>query len=84
MTSVESKLSEALKDHFRIYFPSRETVEKSIGGLGVSKVLGLPSTSSTSYRSQFSCTSTYLRALLFASSLYMKSISWRHNFRSLY
>lgn len=53
MTSVESKLSEALKDHFRIYFPSRETVEKSIGGLGVSKVLGLPSTSSTSYRSQF-------------------------------
>lgn len=33
---AERKLSEHLKDHFRIYFPSRETVAKSKGGIGVS------------------------------------------------
>jgi hypothetical protein len=33
---AERKLSELLKSCFRIYFPSRETVENSKGGLGVS------------------------------------------------
>jgi hypothetical protein len=39
-TSVERKLSENLKSCFRIYFPSRETVAKSKGGLGVSRSRG--------------------------------------------
>lgn len=35
-TPAERKLSETLKECFRIYFPSRETVADSKGGLGVS------------------------------------------------
>jgi hypothetical protein len=35
-TPAERKLSSILKDCFRIYFPTRETVAKSRGGLGVS------------------------------------------------
>ena len=40
-TPAEHKLSEILKDCFRIYFPTRETVANSKGGLGVSRSLGL-------------------------------------------
>jgi hypothetical protein len=38
MTPVERKLSDDLKDRFRIYFPTRETVANSKGGLGVSDI----------------------------------------------
>jgi len=40
-TSAERKLSETLKECFRIYFPARDTVAESKGGLGVS-VFGVP------------------------------------------
>ena len=40
-TPAEHKLSEILKDCFRIYFPTRETIANSKGGLGVSRSLGL-------------------------------------------
>lgn len=35
-TPVERKLTEVLRECFRIYFPARETVAESKGGLGVS------------------------------------------------
>jgi hypothetical protein len=37
---AERKLSGLLKDCFRIYFPARETVASSKGGLGVSYFRG--------------------------------------------
>jgi hypothetical protein len=40
-TPAEHKLSEILKDSFRIYFPTRQTVANSKGGLAVSCSLGL-------------------------------------------
>lgn len=35
-SAAEHKLSDDLKKHFRFYFPSKETVANSKGGLGVS------------------------------------------------
>ena len=39
---AERKLSDDLKKRFRIYFPTRETVARSKGGIGVSDLRGHP------------------------------------------
>ena len=36
VNSEERKLRDTLKENFRIYFPTRETVAQSKGGVGVS------------------------------------------------